>query len=307
MPSAIATKIVRGVRLPAKDSQPTLENIGLLEAGLTSVIAGHPGAIDTYTFYEVLDDYLGPWGENGYPLGYGKYYNIQFTQDPALKANDETREWVWRTTILLQECLRDFVLQRFKVGTLATLTEPELRQAAFDSHPAVYTQAGLAKVVMLAPYLVPWVAAIPYKEFSPVTKDIQWNDSFSPTIKQVFITIGLSGTTTMAVGLAALMPAHSGFLRNAMAADERNMWREMNQSRELGSVREALRSGKCDNLVWLNKVTDRLNHNQYSDQRSAGAAREVVELANARKRRLAQFYRLKLKERPDLRPFFDRT
>jgi hypothetical protein len=307
MPSPTsATIVIRGIELPAKDAPATPENVHLLDVGLTSVIMGHPGAIETYTFYEVLDQYVGPWGNDGYPIAYGKYYNILFTQDPLLEADSDTREWVKQTSILLQEALHDFVLKRFREGSLARLTEPQLREAAFDSHPKVYTQAGLSKVLLTAPYLVPWIAAIPYKEYSPIS-DYHWNKNFTPTIKQVFITIGMAGSVAVGVGIAALLPAHSGFLRNAAAVDQRNLMREVSQARELTSVRNALASGNCDNIVWLNKVTDQMKMASYSDKNSAQAAREIIELANIRKHRVAQYYRAKLKEKPELRPYVDRT
>jgi hypothetical protein len=37
---------------PRKDSKPTPENKQKSEQWLTSIIAGHPGATHTYTFYE---------------------------------------------------------------------------------------------------------------------------------------------------------------------------------------------------------------------------------------------------------------
>jgi len=298
--------IIRGVLFPGKDWKPTPENIHMLEIALTSIMAGHAGATETYTYYEILNEYLG-WDDKSYPIAYGKYYNLLFTQNSALKADATASDWVWRTTILLQQGLTDFVLDRFRAGTLASLTEPVLRKVAFDSHPRVYTQAGLAKVLLLAPQLLPFIAAIPYKEYSPVNGDWELNQNLTPTVKQVFIAAGMTGVVTLEVGIAAMMPAHSGFLRNAAAVDQRNLSREMSQGRELQIIRNALPTGACDNMVWLNKITDQLNRNQYADQRFAHAAQEVVELVNARKRRLASYYRTKLNERPELRPHLDRT
>jgi hypothetical protein len=307
MASATSTTVViRGVELPAKDAKATSRNLHLLEVGLTSVVMGHPEATETYTFYEVLDEYLGPWGNGGYPIPYGKYYNILFNQDTALMANPDTRDWIERTSVFLQESLRDFVINRFREGSLGGLTESQLRAAAFDSHPKAYTQGGLSKVLLTAPYLVPLVAAIPYKEYSPLA-DYHWNRNFTPTIKQVFITIGMAGSVTVGVSIAALMPAHSGFLRNAAAVDQRNLMREINQGRELASVRNALVTGKCDNIVWLNRVTDQMKMTSYTDKYSVQAAREIIELANVRKHRLAQYYRARVQEKPELRAYVDRT
>ena len=57
------------LKLPAKDAAPTPENLKTLHEGLTSVIVGHAGSIDMWTFYEEIENYLGPWGDNGYPIG----------------------------------------------------------------------------------------------------------------------------------------------------------------------------------------------------------------------------------------------
>src|SRR5262249_44965808 len=100
---------------------------------LTSVIAGHAQADPTYRLYEELDAWLGPFGQEGYPIAYGKFYNVAFTSNKKLMADAEAREWVWRTTIRLQESLRDYVVGRARDGTLGYLTERQLREAAFAS------------------------------------------------------------------------------------------------------------------------------------------------------------------------------
>jgi hypothetical protein len=117
--------------------------------------------------------------------------------------------------------------------------------------------------------------------------------------------MGISIPGTVGLGAAALMPVHSGFLRNAMAADHRAFMRDLNLNRELGFLRQALASGKCDNMVWLNQMTDRLRQTEYPNQGMAHAAREIIALADARKRQLASQYREEIKKRPDLRPHFD--
>src|SRR4051812_22808133 len=79
----------------------------LVDQQLTSVIAGHPGATTAYRFYEVIDQWLGPWGEKGYPIGYGKFYNLAFSTNEKLKASPHGSAWVWKTTVRLQNALRD--------------------------------------------------------------------------------------------------------------------------------------------------------------------------------------------------------
>jgi hypothetical protein len=159
---------------------------------LTSVIAGHPKATTTYRFYEELDSWLGPWGQSGYPIGYGKFYNIAFSNNKSLTANPTTRQWVWRATILLQEALRDYVVGRIRDGSLPTLTEPQLRRAAFDSHSRAYYRGGLSTVAVVAPVLILVVATIPGAEFSPTSSNCVLS------IEQALVTTGLVVSKAMA-------------------------------------------------------------------------------------------------------------
>lgn len=64
-------------------------------------------------------------------------------------ANVQRADWIRRTTIKLQEPLRDFVVARFKTGALPKLTENELRQYAFSVHPPAYNSGGLALVTIV--------------------------------------------------------------------------------------------------------------------------------------------------------------
>lgn len=80
----------------------------------------------------------------------GKFYNIAFSNNEHLDDDPQARDWVWRTTILLQEMLRDYVVGRIRDCTLPTLTEAELRQTAFDSHPQAYDHGGLARLMLVA-------------------------------------------------------------------------------------------------------------------------------------------------------------
>ena len=63
---------------------------------LLTVVAFRPGAQTTYQFYEEIDAWLGPWGPNGYPIGYGRKYNIAFTTDPILNSGrfPVARNWI---------------------------------------------------------------------------------------------------------------------------------------------------------------------------------------------------------------------
>lgn len=177
---------------------------------LTSVIAGHAQATTTFRFYEEIDSWLGPWGQSGYPIAYGKFYNIAFTNNQSLMGNPTTAQWVRRTAILLQEKLRDFLVSKIRDCSIGSLTEQQLRQAAFNSHPSAYDQGGLATVALVAPEQIPVIATIPMAEYSPTSQN------FGPTIQQIFTTLGLVAPK-MAGGVLATLagPAHTGILSRA--------------------------------------------------------------------------------------------
>jgi hypothetical protein len=75
------------------------------------------------------------------------------------------------------------VVERFRTGTLPALTEPELRDFAFDTHARAYAQAGLANVVVVAPEMLPIIASIPAAEFDP------GSPNFHASVHQVFATM----------------------------------------------------------------------------------------------------------------------
>jgi hypothetical protein len=154
----------------APGDAPTVDRL------LDSVIAWRPGAATTYQFYEEVDNWLGPWGAGGYPIGYGKKYNIAFATNPPLNRDlVHGRPWVRNTTVLLQEAIKRFLVSQVLTGTIATL-----RAAAFDSHPKAYLDGGLLDVAENSPELVPVIIAIPIAEFNPTSPN------FKATWIQVF-------------------------------------------------------------------------------------------------------------------------
>jgi hypothetical protein len=286
--------------LPAKNIRPTPQNVSALEAGLTSAVAGHPQSIEPWTFYEELDQYLGPWGNKGYPIAYGKFYCIAFNTNQKLMANAQTAEWVRRTTIKLQEPLRDFVVARFRTGTLPKLTESELRQYAFSVHPTAYDSGGLAMVTLVAPELLPVIGTIPAAEFDPRS------DNFAPTVKQVFATLRLIAPSIVGNSLGALAgPAHTGVLRRAVQMDQNRMLREQALVKNLNYLRLSIKRGGADDMNALNAITERLNATEFPDQGFASLARQIINEANERKRYVAQTYRALLKSRPEFREQLD--
>lgn len=164
--------------LPPKSSCVP-SDAGRVHTLLDSVIAYRPAATTTYLFYEEIDAWLGPWGMAGYPIGYGKKYNNLFTTNPPLNRDMIGRDWVRNTTILLQEAIRDYIVLRVRSGTIGSLTETELRDAAFDSHPDAYLKGGLLGVIEHSPELLFVILTIPIEEFSP------FNPNFQRTINQI--------------------------------------------------------------------------------------------------------------------------
>lgn len=281
---------------PRKLIRPNEEHAELIYRELTSVIAGHPGARETYTFYEELDDWVGPWGKAGYPIGYGKFYNIAFTRNAKLQANPITKKWVWKTTIALQEQLRDYVVSRHRASTLHLMTEPELRRAAFAGHPSAYQRGGLSTVVLTAPELLPVIATIPAAEFDPRDED------FPETIKQVFRTLAVvAPEATGSVLAAAAGPAHSGMLRIAMQRDRRAFLDMQAISRELSSLKMQIQAGHVDNIPALDEIIARLNKRQFPNQGFARLAREVVQTATLRKNHLRGYYQNLLQNSPEVK------
>jgi len=164
--------------LPARDATPTSDVVARVRRHLSAHVSGRPTARSPWAFYEELDAWLGPWGEAGYPLGYGRFYAHAFTTHRRLLRNATARRWVFRTASALQEALLEFVCERMVDGTLPELTEPELRRAAFASHAAAYDRAGLARVMVLAPELLPVITLLPLAEFDPRS------ENFVPSVDQ---------------------------------------------------------------------------------------------------------------------------
>ncbi len=268
---------------------------------LTSLVAGHAGATNTYTFYEEIDKYLGPWGESGYPIGYGKKYNVLFTQNKKLKSDPVVSDWVWKTGILLQEYLRDFILERYRAGTLSSLTEPELRKAAFDSHPKAYTKGGLTLVVITAPELLSEIKNIPKAEFD------ESSPNYEASKKQVWETIGIVAPEAVGIGLATLAgPAHTGVFRRAMDRDRLEFQQRINQGRWLGETKKAIVAGEVDRVQWLLQIIARIKATQFPDQAMATEARKVVQAAQTRICVVAHRYQDDIKNGKETREVIDR-
>jgi hypothetical protein len=274
-----------------------------MDTGLSSVIAGQPAATDPWTFYEVLDAYLG-FGGKGYPIQYGKFYCIAFNSSQALMNNVTTRDWVNRTTVRLQEMLRDYVVERFKAGTLAALTEPELSQFAFQSHPAAYDQGGLTMVLLTAPELVPVIMAKPGREFIPGV-----GDHVMATLKQVVVTTARVGPGVVGNSLAALAgPAHTGIFARAASRSGMNQILAIQvATNHLIKTRALINSGQLDNLELLDRAIVQLEGQQYPDLEVENDAKSVVWAAKRRKITVMEKYKSLLDQSQGADPEIIRT
>jgi hypothetical protein len=283
---------------PPKSSAPNTERIKALDDWLLSITDGHPQSKVHWTFYEEIDGYLGPFGDNGYPIAYGKKYCVLFNGDAAINRDPQGKAWIRRTTILLQTALRGFIVKRYQEGTLGQLTEPELRDAAFASHPLAYTQGGLTLVVMLSPHLLPVIASIPAAEFVGANAAASWVQAIETG---GMVLPELAGMTL--AGLAG--PAHTGLFARAAERDRQEFQRRVQMSTYLGALKQAIQGGKLDRVAWLNRATREVNSTEYPDASMVRFAAEVVAAADARKRTLAERYRREIAFTPELRSAID--
>lgn len=149
---------------------------------LMTTVAWRSAALTTYQFYEEIDRWLGPWGASGYPIGYGKKYNIAFNTDPILNSPyfPVANAWVHQTTINLQVALVDVIVAAIRDNKLyRIIQEDQLRKAAFDAHPGAYLRGGLMRVAEQEPECIPVIVAIAWEQFNPL------NPNFSMTFGQV--------------------------------------------------------------------------------------------------------------------------
>jgi hypothetical protein len=285
---------------PAKTSSPTPANQLALANWLTSIMAFRAeSAGKPWTFYEEVDKYLGPWREKGYPIAYGKKYCQLFYNDPKLQADIAGSAWIRRTLLLLQEAIKDFILSRYRQGSLARVTEPELRKAAFDSHPAAYTEGGLTMVVMLSPGLTMHVAAIPAVEFKPTS------DNFGATLVQLFTTGTMVAPRCVALILAgAAGPAHTGILGRAMAMDRARLTAEMNLGAAVADARRAVASGRCDNVTVLDRLRAAVGATEMPHPSLEMAARALINEITLRRNLVVRRYQKEVTADPSLRSIY---
>jgi hypothetical protein len=229
---------------PAKNAKPTAANVQQLESWLASITAFRAYTSQRpWTFYEEIDTYLGPWGDSGYPIAYGKKYCILFSQDVQLNSDDAGRAWVRRTLILLQEAIKTYIVKRFRDGNLGSIREPELRKVAFDSHPEAYTSGGLTMVCLISAKLLPHISRIPAAEFNPMAR------SFGPSVVQFVVTGGLMIPDVLGYLLGTIAgAAHTGVLAAAYASDQQRFASEQRLGESVAEAIRIVEAGYVDHV-----------------------------------------------------------
>jgi len=205
---------------------------------------------------------------------------------------------VRKTTILLQTYLRQFIVDRYRAGSLASLTERELRKAAFDSHPRAYTKGGLTLVILIAPDLLPTVAAIPAAEFV---------GSDAGAARRQFFDTGKLVLPEIIGNSAAAMagPAHTGVISRGASLDFQRLLAHQRLADYLDQLSSSITGGRFDRIVWLLQITSQLNQTEFPDRAFAQRGAEIVRQADTRKREIAGRYRRDIALSPELRKQYD--
>lgn len=283
---------------PPRDSKPTPDRVKALSDWLVAITEGHPRSTNPWTYYEEVDQYLGPFGDTGYPIAYGKKYCVLFNGNDTLSRDPRAKAWVHRTTVLLQTYLSEYIVERYQKGTLGSITEKELRDAAFASHPRAYTRGGLTLLIMQSPGLMSTISSIPAVEFTNENADssmAQYVETRNLVIKEL---IG-----TLAAGMAG--PAHTGALTRAAEKDRLEFQRRLQLSQYLTDLKKGIDSGRIDRIAWLDRVTRQLDGIEFPDAALKKLAGDIVTAADARKKALAASYRQEINLVPALQPQFD--
>jgi hypothetical protein len=205
----------------------------------------------------------------------------------------------------LQVALRNFILRRFREGSLGRLSESEFRQVAFDSHPAAYTEGGLIMVTLLSTQLLPHIAGIPKAEFSPLS------GGFVPSMVQVFDTTAL--IVPEALGLlyaTAAGSAHSGVLTNAASVDLQNLQNAVQLGQLLDAVKRYVQSGRMDHVGLLDQLMAGLARPAWPNGQLAQLARDLVQTIENRRATVMLRYHRESTLDPAMRAIFqlfDRT
>ncbi len=265
---------------------------------LGKFIAYHALATVPWLFYEIVDNWLGPWGVSGYPLGYGKFYCIAFNENEELKADPSASKWVRSTTVKLQESILQYLVESIENGSIRNLTESRLRKAAFDSHPTCYDDAGLAMVMILAPGLIPTIISIPKKEFSPKSA------SFGATIMQAYLASKLVTAKISEIVIESFMPYEQNYvIKQFYNAEDYQLGQREMTYKILLRIRSKLANRQIDGIDALKRVIDLMEEMDFENlPESRNIALSNIQVASARIREIeAENGRLLILANPELR------
>jgi len=260
--------------LPDKTALATKENVQRLHEELSALLSGHPGVLDPCSFYVHLDQYLGPWGSKGYPIGYGLYYCRLFGRDKDLQSDQTCAEWVRKTMVRLQELLRDFVVDQFRKGRLGQVTATELRNFAFESHSEAYQQGGLRRVVETSPLHVPGLFLLAGKEFDPRS------ENFAATVKQAVIT-----------GLGVGYDWVGERLVGSLTEGEGDALQRHYLPQYLDRLVKVIHSGRADHIELLERIVQFVRSRSYPTPKLRQQAEGVIDAARRRIAALVLTYR----------------
>jgi hypothetical protein len=297
----IRTNLVISLKKSAASTKATADQLYI---ELTAYIAGHINAPDPWTFYEELDHFLGPWGPQGYPLSFGKFYTQLFHNDPALQNNLEAWLWIQKTTIRLQEFIRDAVVELFQKGQLASLTEPRLNSLASVRHSRVFDNDGLALIVRVAPHLLPAMVSLPAVE-SASSLDYS-STSWLQTVDTLTLLSQAPPGSVLTAATAVGGRQHSAVIQRALATSGMNaVLAEQRQNAwyraQFAKLRSAIESNRLNRIAWLSDIASLLEMMPLPDRCWREAARSLIAETETRNNQIANSYTAILKVHPEMR------
>jgi hypothetical protein len=151
---------------PLKSSSPTEENIEKLTRWLTSINEKYP---EKGFFYEALDKYLGPFGEDGYFIGHGQKYTVAFYSHPELQGHPATKEWVEKSMSSMQNLIVEYLLTQFTNERLEEVTGDEVARVTLQASAEIFHKSGMSRIRKESPLLARHIIGIMKNEFKPTS------------------------------------------------------------------------------------------------------------------------------------------
>jgi hypothetical protein len=281
-------------------SKLTSDSIFNTRNRLNNVIAYKVMAPTPWTFYEVLDDLLGNYGNNGYPLFSGRFYCMAFNSNHKLMIDLATSSWVKTSTVKLQEMIRDFVIEYLKKNTGQRISEIDLRSSAQRAFNFVFDDAGMRTAINTAPEILPILKTIPGKE------TLSYGPKFRDTLTQTFLDLsGMFPGTLEEFTSGIDLPEFKAILKMAFNRNAETYPNELKLDRNLHDVTLNLMTGKLDNKDVLKYLVNNLKFKVFIDQKHNMMAREICIKANIRRSLIADYYAPLISIRSNLASLLD--